>query len=165
MQFCVFMHVCMYVRTYIRIYRSAETRLFYPTEVVVLEGILTLYCPEVRELLQMKLFVDLDSDTRLCRRGELSHTHGDQWRALLCVYPLTHYDSVAAVERDTKERGRDLDLVLLQYTERVKPAFEEFTLPVSSACSRTVFMRTCAPCRQLGEGLFLERSESCCALL
>ena len=65
--------------------------------------------------------------------------------------------SVAAVERDTKERGRDLNLVLLQYTERVKPAFEEFTLPVSTACSCTAFM--CPLQRQLGEGLFLERSE------
>lgn len=66
------------MRMYVCMYRSAETKLFYPTEVVVLEGILTLYYPEVRELLQMKLFVDLDSDTRLCRRGEMSHTYGDQ---------------------------------------------------------------------------------------
>lgn len=38
-------------------------------EVVLLEGILVLYSPDVRNLLQMKLFVDLDSDSRLARRG------------------------------------------------------------------------------------------------
>ena len=35
------------------------------------------------------------------------------------------------VEKDTRERGRSLDYVLKQYTDLVKPAFEEFTLPVS----------------------------------
>ena len=44
--------------------------LFNPTEVVLFEGILVLYYPEVRNLLNMKLFVDLDSDTRLCKRGK-----------------------------------------------------------------------------------------------
>ena len=97
---------------------------------VVLEGILTLYYPEVRELLQMKLFVDLDSDTRLCRRGEApraTHTH----KHTRTNTHTLHTYSVTAVERDTKERGRDLDHILWQYTELVKPAFEEFTLPVS----------------------------------
>ncbi|KAL5484616.1 hypothetical protein EMCRGX_G021145 [Ephydatia muelleri] len=51
--------------------------------------------------MNMKLFVDVDSDTRLARR----------------------------VVRDSKERGRKLENILHQYTELVKPAFEEFTLP------------------------------------
>ncbi|CAG2067028.1 unnamed protein product, partial [Timema podura] len=40
----------------------------YPADVVLLEGILVFYFPEIRELFHMKLFVDTDSDTRLARR-------------------------------------------------------------------------------------------------
>ena len=39
-------------------------------DIILFEGILVLYYPEVRELLDMKVFVDLDSDTRLAKRGE-----------------------------------------------------------------------------------------------
>ncbi|XP_065916260.1 uridine-cytidine kinase 2-like [Dysidea avara] len=56
---------------------------------------------QVREMVQMKLFVDTNSDTRLARR----------------------------VLRDINERGRELEQVLTQYTQFVKPAFEEFCLP------------------------------------
>nr|CAD7446725.1 unnamed protein product [Timema bartmani] len=73
----------------------------YPADVVLLEGILVFYFPEIRELFHMKLFVDTDSDTRLARR----------------------------VPRDIKNRGRDLDQVLNQYMNFVKPAFEEFCSP------------------------------------
>ncbi|XP_012253357.1 uridine-cytidine kinase isoform X1 [Athalia rosae] len=73
----------------------------YPADVVLFEGILVFYFPVIRELFHMKLFVDTDSDTRLARR----------------------------VPRDIKERGRDLDYVLNQYMNFVKPAFEEFCLP------------------------------------
>lgn len=81
--------------------RQPETRKVYPADVVLCEGILVFYQPEVRALFDMKLFVDTDADTRLSRR----------------------------VRRDTRERGRDLDMVLDQYTNLVKPAFEEFCLP------------------------------------
>ncbi|XP_074616715.1 uridine-cytidine kinase 2-A-like [Acropora palmata] len=73
----------------------------YPADVIMFEGILTLYSKEIRDMLDMKLFVDSDSDTRLSRR----------------------------VIRDTQERGRDLEQVLATYTNFVKPAFEEFCLP------------------------------------
>ncbi|XP_050297235.1 uridine-cytidine kinase isoform X2 [Anthonomus grandis grandis] len=73
----------------------------YPADVVLFEGILVFYFPEVRNLFHMKLFVDTDSDTRLARR----------------------------VPRDINERGRDLDQVLNQYMNFVKPAFEEFCSP------------------------------------
>ncbi|XP_011304648.1 LOW QUALITY PROTEIN: probable uridine-cytidine kinase [Fopius arisanus] len=73
----------------------------YPADVVLFEGILVFYFPNIRDLFHMKLFVDTDSDTRLARR----------------------------VPRDIKERGRDLDYVLNQYMNFVKPAFEEFCLP------------------------------------
>ena len=41
----------------------------YPTDIVLMEGILVLYYKELRDLMDMKLFVDTDSDTRLSRRG------------------------------------------------------------------------------------------------
>ena len=47
-----------------------DHRTLYPADVVLFEGILVLYTSEVREMLQMKLFVDTDSDTRLARRGD-----------------------------------------------------------------------------------------------
>ena len=80
---------------------EGEFTLIHPSDVVLLEGILVFYHKEVRELFDMKLFVDTDADTRLARR----------------------------VLRDIEERGRDLENVLFQYTNLVKPAFEEFCLP------------------------------------
>lgn len=70
-------------------------------DVILFEGILVFYHKEIRDLFNMKLFVDIDADTRLSRR----------------------------VLRDTSERGRCLETVLHQYTTMVKPAFEEFCLP------------------------------------
>lgn len=73
----------------------------YPSDVILVEGILVFYYPTLRNLFNMKLFVDTDADSRLARR----------------------------VLRDIEERGRDLEHVLHQYTTLVKPAFEEFCLP------------------------------------
>lgn len=70
-------------------------------DVVLFEGVLIFYFPKVRDMFDMKLFVDTDSDTRLSRR----------------------------VVRDVRERGRQLELVLNQYDQYVKPAFEEFCQP------------------------------------
>lgn len=80
---------------------SQNMQTIYPADVVLFEGILVFYFPDIRNLFHMKLFVDTDSDTRLARR----------------------------VPRDINERGRDLDQVLNQYMRFVKPAFEEFCLP------------------------------------
>ncbi|XP_032814881.2 uridine-cytidine kinase 2 isoform X1 [Petromyzon marinus] len=80
--------------------RTAEL-MVYPADVVLFEGILVFYLQEIRDMFHMKLFVDMDADTRLSRR----------------------------VLRDISERGRDLEQVLSQYTKFVKPAFEEFCLP------------------------------------
>lgn len=44
--------------------------MVYPADVVLFEGILMFYSQEIRDLFQMKLFVDTDADTRLSRRGE-----------------------------------------------------------------------------------------------
>ncbi|XP_023019924.2 uridine-cytidine kinase isoform X2 [Leptinotarsa decemlineata] len=81
--------------------RKDEILTIYPADVVLFEGILVFYFPEVRKLFHMKLFVDTASDTRLARR----------------------------VPRDIIERGRDLDQVLNQYMNFVKPAFDEFCSP------------------------------------
>merc|ERR1712083_892100 len=78
-----------------------EFTVIHPSDVVLLEGILVFYYKEVRELFNLKLFVDTDADTRLARR----------------------------VLRDIEERGRDLAHVLHQYTTLVKPAVEEFCIP------------------------------------
>ncbi|PVD22545.1 hypothetical protein C0Q70_18361 [Pomacea canaliculata] len=86
---------------YVKHVRENTGQLAYPADVVLLEGILVFYFPELRQMFHMKLFVDTDPDTRLSRR----------------------------VLRDIQERGRDLEKILHQYTSLVKPAFEEFCLP------------------------------------
>ena len=50
--------------------RRAETVLMQPADVILFEGILVLNWPEIRQQLDMKLFVDVDSDVRLSRRGK-----------------------------------------------------------------------------------------------
>jgi len=70
-------------------------------DVILFEGILTFYSPAVRNMFNMKLFIDTDADSRLSKR----------------------------VLKDVDELGRDLDQVLHQYINFVKPAFEEFCLP------------------------------------
>merc|ERR1712045_921494 len=75
--------------------------VIYPSDVVLVEGILVFYYPDIRNLFNLKLFVDTDADIRLARR----------------------------VMRDIEDRGRDLEHVLHQYTTLVKPAFEEFCIP------------------------------------
>ncbi|KAF2292283.1 hypothetical protein GH714_018429 [Hevea brasiliensis] len=72
-----------------------------PSDVIILEGILVLHDPRVRDLMNMKIFVDTDSDLRLARR----------------------------IQRDTVERGRNIQNVLDQYARFVKPSFEEYILP------------------------------------
>ncbi|KAH7686696.1 Uracil phosphoribosyltransferase protein [Dioscorea alata] len=72
-----------------------------PSHVIILEGILIFHDPRVRELMNMKIFVDTDADVRLARRIRL----------------------------DTAEKGRDIGTVLDQYSKFVKPAFDDFILP------------------------------------
>jgi uridine kinase len=81
--------------------RLKETTPIYGADVILFEGILSFYTPELRESMDLKIFVDTDADTRLSRR----------------------------VLRDINDRGRTLDGVLLQYEKFVKPAFEDYILP------------------------------------
>ncbi|KAG9154554.1 hypothetical protein Leryth_014989 [Lithospermum erythrorhizon] len=72
-----------------------------PSDVIILGGILIFHDPRVRDLLNMKIFVDTDADVRLARR----------------------------IRRDTVEKGRDIGTVLDQYSNFVKPAFDDFIQP------------------------------------
>lgn len=72
-----------------------------PGRVVILEGLLLFALPELREQLDVKIFVDTDADIRILRR----------------------------LQRDTVERGRTLDSVITQYLESVRPMHLEFVEP------------------------------------
>ena len=81
--------------------RAKQTREVKASKVVVLEGILILENTELRNRLDMKIFVDTDADVRILRR----------------------------ILRDVKERGRSLDSVIGQYLSTVKPMHEAFVEP------------------------------------
>ncbi len=81
--------------------RSPETRLVKPEPVILVEGILIFAERDLRELFDVKIFVDADSDIRFMRR----------------------------LERDMKDRGRSLDSVVEQYMTTVRPMHLEFVEP------------------------------------
>ncbi|SCG83273.1 uridine kinase [Proteiniborus sp. DW1] len=81
--------------------RRKETITVYPKDIIILEGILILDDIRIRELLDIKIFVDTDSDVRIIRR----------------------------ITRDIKERGRTLDSVIEQYMTTVRPAHMQFIEP------------------------------------
>ena len=81
--------------------RTGETVRVNPGDVVILEGILILALEPVREMLDVKVFVDSDADVRVLRR----------------------------VSRDIKERGRDFDGVVEQYFRTVRPMHFGFVEP------------------------------------
>lgn len=81
--------------------RTGETVATPPKKVMIVEGILILTNAELRELFDIKIFVHTDSDERLIRR----------------------------LKRDTAERGRDLNEVLMRYQTTLKPMHEQFIEP------------------------------------
>ncbi len=81
--------------------RKKETIYIYPKEIIIIEGILILDSPELRDLLDIKIFVDTDADVRIIRR----------------------------ILRDIHERGRTLESVVKQYLTIVKPMHYEFIEP------------------------------------
>jgi uridine kinase len=81
--------------------RKSETSPMQPSTVLILEGILILHRPELRELLDLKIYVDVPLDICLSRR----------------------------LQRDIEERGRSLTSVLSQYHDTVRPMFYEFIDP------------------------------------
>lgn len=81
--------------------RSDKTELIEPKRVIITEGIMILESPELRSLMDIRIFVDTDADVRIIRR----------------------------IMRDVKERGRTLDSVVGQYLTTVKPMHEQFVEP------------------------------------
>jgi uridine kinase len=81
--------------------RLAETRDIGEHLIIVLEGILIFTDPELRELMDIKLFIDADADVRFIRR----------------------------LRRDLVERGRSVDSIIRQYEESVRPMHMQFVEP------------------------------------
>lgn len=81
--------------------RKVETILVEPRDIIILEGILLLEDERIRDLLDIKIFVDTDADVRIIRR----------------------------IERDIEERGRTLESVINQYLTTVRPAHMQFIEP------------------------------------
>lgn len=86
---------------FVSLNRTRVTEKIYPAEIIILEGILILEDERIRNLSNIKIFVEADDDIRLIRR----------------------------IKRDTTERGRTLDNVLNQYLSTVKPMHHAFVKP------------------------------------
>lgn len=81
--------------------RSNDTVRIVPKPVIIVEGILIFENQPLRDLMDIKIFVDTDADVRLCRR----------------------------IKRDVNKRGRTLESVLTQYQTTVKPMHEKYVEP------------------------------------
>lgn len=81
--------------------RSKEIEVIKPSDVIILEGLFALYTPEIRELEEIKIFVDTPADVRFIRR----------------------------LARDISERNRTMENVMSQYLETVKPMHDQFIEP------------------------------------
>ncbi len=81
--------------------RTGDTIEIQPRKVIIVEGILILTHPDIREMFDIKIYVHADSDERLIRR----------------------------LKRDIAERGRDLDEVLSRYQTTLKPMHQQFIEP------------------------------------
>ncbi|TFZ40684.1 uridine kinase [Soehngenia longivitae] len=81
--------------------RKKETILVEPKDIIILEGILILYDEELRNMMDIKIFVDTDADVRVIRR----------------------------INRDINYRGRTLESVINQYMNTVRPAHLQFVEP------------------------------------
>ncbi|KAB3537412.1 uridine kinase [Alkaliphilus pronyensis] len=81
--------------------RKKEVELIYPKDIIILEGIMLLDIADLREMMDIKIFVDTDADVRIIRR----------------------------IVRDINSRGRTLDSVINQYLTTVRPAHLQFVEP------------------------------------
>ena len=87
--------------SYIESNRQKETIHVEPKPVIIIEGIMTLHYKKLRDMMDLKLYVDTDSDVRLIRN----------------------------IRRDVVERGRTVEMVLDHYENDVKPMHEQFIEP------------------------------------
>ncbi|WP_372755494.1 uridine kinase [Mariniflexile sp.] len=90
------------VYSFVKHNRTGDTILTHPRKVMIVEGILILTNPELRDMFDIKIFVHTDTDERLIRR----------------------------LKRDITERGRDLDEVLTRYQTTLKPMHQQFIEPM-----------------------------------
>jgi uridine kinase len=90
------------VYSFVKHNRTGDTIKTNPRKVMIVEGILILTNPELREMFDIKIFVHADSDERLIRR----------------------------LKRDITERGRDIDEVLSRYQSTLKPMHQQFIEPM-----------------------------------
>ena len=81
--------------------RIDKTTLIKPSKIIIVEGILIFENEQLRDLMDIKIFVDTDADIRILRR----------------------------IERDIKERGRNLESIIIQYRNTVQPMHIEFVEP------------------------------------
>ncbi|MBQ1225402.1 MAG: uridine kinase, partial [Alistipes sp.] len=81
--------------------RTTETLPVAPSKVIIIDGILIFENEELRDMMDIKVYVDTDADLRLARR----------------------------ILRDVRERGRSMESVISQYTKTVKPMHEQFVEP------------------------------------
>ena len=81
--------------------RSDATQRIEPSRIIIVEGIVIFENEALRDLMDIRIFVDTDADIRLCRR----------------------------VKRDVNKRGRSLESVLQQYQQTVKPMYEKYVEP------------------------------------
>jgi len=84
--------------------RTSDVVITHPRKVMIVEGILILTNPELRDMFDVKIFVHADSDERLIRR----------------------------LKRDISERGRDMEEVLNRYQTTLKPMHEQFIEPTKT---------------------------------
>ena len=80
---------------------KTETKHVEPAEIIIIEGILIFTCPELRDQMDIKIFVDADDDDRRMR----------------------------VMERDISERGKDVHWVIERYSRTVKPMYLQFIEP------------------------------------
>ena len=81
--------------------RSDRVTTITPEKVIIVEGILIFADERLRQLMDIKIFVDTDADIRICRR----------------------------IKRDVNKRGRSLESVIRQYQDTVKPMHEKYVEP------------------------------------
>jgi uridine kinase len=89
------------VYSYTTYRRTSEERIVEPKRIIIVEGILVFFEKELRDLIDVKVFVDTDDDERVLRR----------------------------IRRDVLERGRTIESVMEQYINTVKPMHLEFVEP------------------------------------
>jgi len=84
--------------------RTQEFEILEPAKIVILEGLFTLYKKELRNLMDLKIFVSAPDDIRLIRR----------------------------IKRDLSDRGRDIDSIIEQYINFVRPMYIEYIKPTKN---------------------------------